>query len=183
MFDAKWFADLITVARSLLGATMIWLGLTRNADALPAVIPIMILCWTGDFVDGGLAHRSRHPRRTWIGDHDLHADLFVSICLGIYLVGAGFVDFTLGAVYLIGWVVVVLIFGLERNLLMLAQAPVYLTFILIGLRVAPEGGYLMVAWVLAATAFNWRRFTKDIVPKFIAGMKSLWDGHGRPRHS
>jgi hypothetical protein len=74
-------------------------------------------------------------------------------------------------------------FGLDKNLLMLIQAPIYLDFILIALRLVPESGNWLVIWVLVATAINWRRFTREIVPKFVDGMKSLWDGHGKPRNS
>ncbi len=183
MLDAKLLADLITVTRGLLGVLMIWLGLTQNGAALSWVIPIMILCWTGDFVDGGLAHRSRHPRRTWIGDRDVYVDLFVSICLGIYLIGAGYVAFMVGLMYLLGWIVVFKVAGQDHNLLMLAQAPIYLTFILLALWLVPDRGYLLAAWVLTATAINWRRFSQQIVPKFIEGMKSLWGNSGRRRHS
>lgn len=183
MLDAKLVADAITITRAFLGVLMIWLGLMHNGEALPIVIPLMVLCWTGDFVDGGLARRSRHPRRTWIGDRDVHFDLFVSLCLGIYMIGAGYVDLKIGLGYLFVWVLLFLLWGMNRNLLMLMQAPIYLTFIITAIQVAPGEGYLLVAWVLVATAINWRRFTRDVVPKFIAGMKSLWNGHGRPGHS
>src|SRR5512143_1183550 len=85
MWDAKMVADLITATRGLLGLVMIWLGITQGEQALPAVVLLMLLDWIGDFVDGGIAHRSRRPRRTWIGDSDLYVDLFVSLCLGVYL--------------------------------------------------------------------------------------------------
>ncbi|MEW5938198.1 MAG: hypothetical protein AB1750_00935 [Chloroflexota bacterium] len=183
MYDAKLFADLITVTRGALGAVMIWFGLTQNREALSVVIPLMILCWTGDFVDGGLAHRSRNPRHTWIGDHDVNMDAFVSICLGIYLIGAGYVVLATGVVYLLFWTVVFMRVGNDRNLLMLAQAPIYLAFLLIALQFDPARGYLIVAWVATATALNWRRFSKDTVPAFLARMKSLRDDHSKPRHS
>lgn len=179
MFDAKLVADLITAGRGLLGFVMIYLGFTQGADALPIVVTFMLLDWTGDFVDGGIARRSRSPRLTWIGSSDIYVDLFVSIGLGIYLIAAGFVGFVPGFWYILGWILLILRFGLDKNLLMLAQAPIYLWFILTALRVIPESGYWLVLWVLAALAINWRRFSRDIVPKFINGMASLWRG----RHS
>jgi hypothetical protein len=183
MFDAKTIADSITMTRGLLGLAMIWLGLTQGQDALPVVTLLMLLCWTGDFVDGGIAHLSRHPRRTRLGDSDIYVDLFVSLCLGIYLAAAGFVSLTFGFLYLLGWTLCLWHFGPDRNLLMLIQAPIYLDFILIALRLVPQSGRWLVLWVLLATAINWRRFTREIVPKFVSGMRSLWNGHGRPRSS
>jgi len=75
-----------------LGFVMIWLGLTQGADALPVIVTLMLLDWTGDFVDGTIAKRSRVPRRTWICDTDIYVNLFMSICLGIYLISAGYVE-------------------------------------------------------------------------------------------
>jgi hypothetical protein len=158
---------------------MIWLGLTQGAQALPTVVVLMLLDWTGDFVDGAIAHRSRHPRRTWIGDSDLYIDLLVSLCLAVYLLGAGFISFGFVSLYLLGWALILRRFGLDRNLLMLLQAPIYLYFILIAVRLIPASGSWLVIWVLVALVINWRRFSHDIVPKFIDGMRSMFSG----RHS
>jgi len=174
MLDAKMVADLITSTRGLLGFVMIWLGLTQGEAALPIVIPMMILCWSGDFFDGMLARSSRHPRKSYIGSHDVQVDLFVSICLGIYMLLAGLVNIPLGVWYCIGWAVIFWWFGMDRNLLMLAQTPIYLYFILIGLRDYPTLGYLMVIWVLLALTILRQRFFQDVVPTFIKSMKSLW---------
>src|SRR5512141_2618204 len=92
MLDAKLVADLITVTRGLLGFVMIWLGLTQGERALPTVVPMMILCWSGDFVDGMIARHSRRARKSYIGDHDVQIDLFVSICLGLFMLLAGIVS-------------------------------------------------------------------------------------------
>jgi hypothetical protein len=179
MLDAKMVADLITATRGILGLVMIWLGLTQGEGALPMVVLIMLLDWTGDFVDGTLAKRSRHPRRTRIGDSDIYVDFFMSVCLGIYLISAGFAGLTLGLCYLLGWTLIFWRFGLEKNLLMLAQTPIYLWFIVLSMQLHPELGRWMILWVLVALAINWRRFSKEIVPAFIRAMMSL----GRGRHS
>ncbi len=179
MFDAKLVADCITAGRGILGFVMIWLGFSQGEDALPVVVTLMLLDWTGDFVDGTIAKRSRHPRRTWIGDSDVYVDFFMSVALGIYLIAAGFVGFALGFWYILGWILILWRFGLDRNLLMLAQAPIYLWLILTALRLIPESGVWMVIWVAVAVTINWRRFSRDIVPKFIHGMTSIW----RDRHT
>jgi hypothetical protein len=174
MFDAKWIADFITAARGTLGLVMIWIGITQGERALPLVIPIMILCWSGDFFDGMLARKSRHPRKTYIGSHDVQIDSFVSVCLGLYMMLAGLLNVSIGVGYFIFWAIILWRFGNDRNLLMLAQTPIYLYFVLIGLRDYPSLGYLMVIWVLLALAILWRRFSQDVVPNFLKGMKSLW---------
>jgi hypothetical protein len=179
MLDARMVGDFITASRGVLGLLIAWLGLTHGIEALPAVVVLLLLDFTGDFVDGSIAHRSRHPRRTRIGDSDIYFDMFVSICLGIYLVSAGFVGFTLGFWYMVGWMLFMWRFGLDRNLIMLLQTPIYLWFVIVTVRLAPAMGIWLVIWVLVALTINWRRFSKDIVPKFIAGMSSMWRG----RHS
>jgi hypothetical protein len=176
MIDAKLVGDFITASRSLLGLAIFWLGLTQRENALPAVVVIMLLDWTGDFVDGTIAKRSRIPRRTRVGDSDVYIDLFVSLCLGVYLISTGYVGLAFGSFYLLGWALVFWRFGLDKNLLMLMQAPIYLWFIMTTLRVLPESGLWMVVWVIIATAINWRRFSKDIVPKFISGVGSMLRG-------
>jgi len=177
MFDAKLVADFITATRGMLGFVMIWLGFTRGAEALPIVVMLMLLDWTGDFVDGTIARRSRHPRRTWIGSSDIYVDLFVSIGLGIYLIEAGYIGFVIGFWYILGWILILWRFGLDKNLLMLAQTPIYLWFIITTLRVIPESGYWLVVWVLIALTINWKRFSQDIVPKFISGIASMLRGN------
>lgn len=174
MFDAKLVADFITAARGMLGFLIIWLGFTQGKEGLPVVGTLMLLDWTGDFVDGSIAKRSRRPRHTWIGDKDLYVDVFMSICLGVYLMSARLIGLTFGVCYLLGWILILRRFGLDRNLLMLAQAPIYLWFIIVTLRLAPGLGNWLVVWVLVALAINWRRFSKDIVPKFINGVSSMW---------
>ena len=178
MLDAKVVADLITAARGLLGLGIVWLGIMQGEKALPMVVLLMLLDWTGDFVDGSIAQRSRHPRRTRIGDSDIYIDLFVSLCLAIYLMSTGLAGFGVGFWYLLGWALVLWRFGLDKNLLMLLQAPIYLWFILTAVHLAPELGNWLVIWVLVALAINWRRFSQEIVPKFIAGIRSIW----RDRH-
>ena len=105
MLDAKLVADLITATRGLLGLMIVWLGLTQRVEALPIVIVLMLLDWTGDFVDGAIAQRSRHPRHTWVGDSDLYIDLFVSLCLAVYLLESGFASFGIVSLYMLGWAV------------------------------------------------------------------------------
>lgn len=177
MLDAKLVADFTTATRGMLGFVMIWLGLTYGAEALPIVVILMLLDWTGDFFDGTIAKRSRNPRRTWIGDSDIYVDVLVSIGLGSYLISSGYVGFVVGFWYILGWILILWRLGLDKNLLMLAQTPIYLWFIIIALRVIPESGMWLVIWVLIALTINWKRFSQDIVPKFIHGIASMLRGH------
>jgi hypothetical protein len=159
-----------------------WLGFTHGVEALPLVILVMLFCWTGDYVDGGIA-RLNQPRRTsWLGDHDLQVDLIVSLGLGAYLVGAGFLNWYIACGYLVVCGLAVWRFGPDRNLLMLVQAFIYGYFIWVALREFPQTGRWLVVWVLAATALSWRRFSNQVVPEFIQGMRSIWRNSGTPHN-
>ena len=172
--DAKVVADFITATRSLLGLAIVWLGITQGEQALPMVVFIMLLDWTADFVDGKIAHRTRHPRRTRIGDSDIYIDLFVCVCLAIYLLSAGLVGFAAGVSYILVSALALRRFGLDKSLLMPLQSPVYLWFIINVMRLHPELGNWLLILLLLALMINWRRFSDDMVPKFIDTMRSIW---------
>jgi len=54
---------------------------------------------------------------------------------------------------------------------MLFQAPIYGWFIYIALTYAPEAGWWLVAWILAAVVITWPRFPREVVPGFLKGMR------------
>jgi len=182
MFSPKGIADFITLIRGVLGFFLAWLGFIHGADSLPQAILVMLLCWTGDLLDGGIARLNRPLRNSWLGDHDLQVDVIVSLGLGAYLVGAGFVAWYIAIIYLIVWGLCVWRFGSDRNLLMLLQAFIYFYFIWVALKVNPQAGRWLVAWILAVTLLNWRRFSTQVVPGFIRGMKSIWRNHNTLTH-
>jgi hypothetical protein len=182
MVDPKGIADFITLVRGLLGIFLAWLGFIQGPDSMPQAILVMLLCWTGDLLDGGIARLNRPPRHSWLGDHDLQVDLFVSLGLGAYLVGAGFVEWYIACIYLIMWGFLIWRFGPDQNLLMLVQAFIYFYFIWVALKISPQAGRWLVAWILVVTILNWRRFSTQVVPGFIRGMKSVWRDHSTPNH-
>ncbi len=180
MLNPKGIADLITLIRVLMGVFLAWLGFNRGPESLPQAIVVMTLCWAGDFLDGKIARLSQPPRHSWIGDNDLFWDVFVSLGLGVYLVGAGFIEWYVACIYLVIWGVLLLRFGLDGNLLMLVQAFIYFCFVWVALSVAPQFGRWMVALLFLITIINWRRFSTQVVPKFIHGMKEVWRSHNPP---
>lgn len=174
MFDAKLLADFITSLRVFLGFILAWLGLSYGKEALPLATIILLLDWTGDFLDGRIARLTSNPRMTWIGNHDLQVDLFFSLGLGVYLVGSGYVTNIVAICYLVIWGLLLWYWGFDRNLLMLIQAPIYLSFILIALMEQVNLGFWLVLWVLGMLTINWKKFSLEIVPSFIHGIQNLW---------
>ncbi len=175
MFDAKYLADLITIGRAFLAFLLAWLGLAWGRSGLVGATIIMLLDWTGDFVDGKIARLSHHPRQTWIGSHDVQVDVLVSLGLSVFLLGSGLVNQWVAFWYFVVWIIVFWRLGPDFNLLMLFQAPIYLYFIVIAVREAPNTGQLMIFWILLALAINWRRFYGQVVPDFIHGVHALLD--------
>jgi phosphatidylserine synthase len=153
---------------------MVWLGLSQGEQALPLVCWLMILGWSADALDGPIARRSRLQYRTWIGDHDLEVDIWVSFGLLLYLVAAGTADLRMASVYLIAWALVFWRWGVPRSLGMLIQAPIYGWFLWVGVRDAPEAGWWVVAWIAAVIILTWPRALSEVVPGFLRGMVDVW---------
>jgi hypothetical protein len=174
MLVAKQVADLITLSRGIMAFILAWLGLFIGKDALALTAYVMIADWCGDMVDGPIARRSRVFYHTWIGDHDLQVDMTVSIGLLIYMLGAGYLSWWLGVVYLLGWALFFLRLGLTPAPGMLFQAPIYTWFIRIALRDATGLGVLIVLLILTAVIITWPRFPESVVPGFLDGMRKAF---------
>jgi hypothetical protein len=171
MLVAKQVADLITWSRGFMAFILAGIGLLEGKDALPFAAGLMIMDWCGDLVDGPIARRSRVYYHTWIGDHDLEVDMTVSVGLLIYLLGAGYVSWWIGTVYLLAWVIFFHKFGFIRAPGMLFQAPIYGWFIIIALRDVTGLGAIIVLLILTAVIITWPRFPKEVVPGFLQGMR------------
>lgn len=175
MLVAKQVADLITFSRSILGLLLVWLGITCGAAAFPLVVWIMFVDWLGDMLDGSIARRSRRQYHTWIGDHDLEVDMFVSIGLLVYLMAAGFVAWWAGGLYLAFWGLVFWKIGILAAPGMLFQAPAYGIFLWVAFQQAPGLGILLVLYLLTAIILTWPRFPRSVVPGFLNGMRRAID--------
>jgi hypothetical protein len=170
MLVAKQVADLITFSRGLLAFFLAGLGLLVGKEALPLAAWVMIADWCGDMVDGPIARHSRVYYHTWIGDHDLQIDMTVSVGLLIFMLGAGYLSWWVGVIYLLAWALFFLKYGIIPAPGMLFQAPIYAWFILITLQGATGLGILMIVLILAAVIITWPRFPCEVVPGFLKGM-------------
>ena len=183
MVDLKVIADLVTIIRGFMAFVLVWLGIKVGGESLGLVVFIMIGCWTGDFIDGRLARRSRLKRQTWIGDHDVQVDFIVSLGLGAYLLWSGYVNQSIGLVYLVIWGITIWWKGPDRNLLMLFQAPIYFYLIIISMKLIPETGRWIIIWISVILMLNWKKFSTEIVPNFISGFIELWSHRNAPKKS
>lgn len=171
MLVAKQIADLITFSRAMMGLVLAWLGIVYGALVFPLTVWIMFADWLGDLLDGSIARRSRIQYHTWIGDHDLEVDMFVSLGLLVYLMGAGFAPWWLGGLYLAFWGLVFLKMGLMSSPGMLFQAPIYGWYLWIALKLTPGLGLLIILYLVAAIILTWPRFPRMVIPGFLEGMR------------
>jgi phosphatidylglycerophosphate synthase len=164
-------ADLLTVARAVLGVCIAGLGWLRGRCALPTVVGAVIISWLTDLVDGPLARRDKTGRASWIGEHDAEADLAVSLGVAAYLVLAGYLAAWLGA----GLVVVtLLLWGFHSHQLAWpSYAAPYALLIRAALREAPALGWVAVIYLIATLTVRWRRLAGEFVPQFFAALASL----------
>lgn len=172
MSRTKALADTLTGARFLLGLYLLWLGLQRGSDALAPAVLTLFVAWITDLLDGPLARRDPRRLDTWIGNHDLEADLTVALGVWAYLALAGFISLgfavaygALGAAALWHFGSVHLAWGL--------QALPFGATIWTAWRVVPPYALLLILWVGLVLAVTWPRFPRHILPGFLKGMREL----------
>ena len=167
----KKIADGITFSRAGIGIVILVLGWLSGAAAIGWIAILMLVDWIGDVLDGAMARRSLIKINTWIGDHDLEIDFFISICLAIYLWKASFLPITYLASYLLIWLIIFLIFGFQRQLAMFFQAPIYLLLIVEAMQRAPWAGWAIIISLLLLIIITWPRFPKQVLPDFFKGVQ------------
>lgn len=173
MVGIKVLADVLTGIRFLLGLVLVWLGWRMGPEAMPTATLALFAAWVSDLLDGPLARRDPRGVHTWIGDHDLEADLAVAGGLWVYLTLTGYVPPWLTTAYVLAgaaalwhWRSAHLAWGL--------QALPYGAMIWTACRTAPPYGLLLVAWIGVAIVVTWPRFPRRTVPEFLRGMRDLW---------
>lgn len=169
----RWAADLVTASRAALAPFLVWLGLSRGQESLPAVVFLMLADWVADLLDGSLARLDKEGKPSWLGGHDLGVDMFVALGLWVYMVAAGFVSVAWGVVYLLSWMLYFTRQGVTKVTGEFFQVFVYAYFLWLASQQAPEAAIWVLYWVLIALAITWRRFAFDVVPEFLHGVGRL----------
>lgn len=173
MILAKQIADLLTFILAFLVIPFILLGMTRGAMGLQAAVWLLLFAWLSDVLDGPIARRSRVKYSSWIGEHDLQADMAVSVGLLVYMLMAGYASWWVGTIYTLLWALILWRWNGCRSLGMLFQAPIYGWFLLVVLLNAPAYGLGMILWLVAIVVATWPRFHKEVVPDFLSGFKEI----------
>jgi hypothetical protein len=172
MISPKTLADLLTAVRFCLAGFILWLGMRGGAEALPAVVVVLVLGWITDVLDGPLARRDPSGRHTWIGNRDLEVDMAMGLAVLAYLTLAHYL--TLKAT--IGYVVVCAAlwwYFRSAQLGWAVQAPPYAGMIYAALRDAPRYGLMVIGYLALVVVATWPRFPQVTVPQFLEGMRNL----------
>jgi phosphatidylglycerophosphate synthase len=173
MVGTKTLADVLTSVRFVLGLYLVWLGRQRGPEAIVPATLTLLVAWTTDALDGPLARRDPRGIRTWIGDHDLEADLAVALGVWVYLTLAGFLVPWLAVAYVLA-VGVALGHSGSAHLAWGVQALPYGVMIWTALRTAPAYGLLLLVWIGLVVVATWPRFPRQTMPEFLNGMRNLW---------
>jgi len=172
LLRTKALADVLTGVRFLLGLYLIPLGLYGGSEAVVPATLILLLAWATDVLDGPLARHDPRGIHTWIGDHDLEADMMVALGVWTYLTTAGYLAPWLAVAYLLA-VAAALWHFRSIHVAWGVQALPYGAMIWTALQVAPSYGLLLVAWIALVLVATWPRFPRQTLPEFLNGVRRL----------
>jgi len=173
MVGIKTLADMLTGARFLLGPYLVWMGLRGGPEVVTAAVLTLLVAWITDVLDGPLARRDPRGIHSWIGDHDLQADMTVALGVWVYLALAGFLSTWLAVAYVLAAAAALWHSG-SLHLAWGVQALPYGAMIWTAWQVAPPYGLLLVAWIGLVLVATWPRFPHRVLPEFLAGMRDLF---------
>jgi len=173
MLRYKTVADIFTVTRIFCGFYLIWLAWQGNPEALTIAASILLISWITDVLDGPLARKGKENNLTWVGEHDLTADLIVGTGIWLYLWSADYVSPIFGMGYLV-LSVLLLLWTHAVHVAWAVQAIPYLMMIITVFVHAKAFAILLVSWILLVTIVTWPRFTQEKVPEFLGGVTKLF---------
>lgn len=171
MQNSRPIADTLTASRVVLGVSLVWLGIKNGRANLPQAALLLLLAWMTDVFDGPLARRDRRRPVTWVGGHDLEADMTVAAGTWVYVAFSGFLQpaWALGVA-----IIAAALIWLARSIHVCSavQATSYAAMIVTCLRIAPIFGWLLIAWLATLVTITWPRFLHK-ADEFVRGIADL----------
>ena len=173
MLSAKTLADILTAGRAFLGLMLIYEGIIYRADGLAVAAITLLAAWITDILDGPIARRDTRGITSWIGEHDLEADLVVALGVWFFLGLAGFVSPFWVVIYLI---IAILFMFITHSIYVgwLVQVVPYASMIVMALLFARPYGIVLVTYLLLILVVTWPLFINHKVPDFINGMRDVF---------
>ena len=173
MLRTKTLADIFTIVRILCGAFLFYLAWERDPGTITVASSVLLVAWITDSLDGPLARMDSYRKATWVGEHDLLADLIVSAGVWVYLWSNEYVHPVLG----IGYLVLAIFLVWWTNSVHVAwgvQAIPYLMMIITDFYYAKVYAVLLVLFILILVVATWPRFPREKVPEFVHGIRKLF---------
>ncbi len=169
----KFAADLLTTARFLIGLYIVRFSFYEISQGLAIASTLLWIAWVTDLLDGPISRLDPRKTQTWIGKHDLTADVTVSLGCWLFLTFSNLIPVWIGFGYILLSAFLLLYFKSE-HLAWGLQAPPYGMMILNALKYAPTYGALLIVWIAIVVIVTWPRFPKYTLPEFLNGMKALF---------
>ncbi len=169
----KLIADILTTARFLIGLYIIRFSSFELNQGIASASILLWIAWVTDLLDGPVSRLDLRKTQTWIGKHDLTADVTVSLGCWLFLTFSGIVPSWVGIGYILlsGFS---LWYFKSEHLAWGLQAPPYGMMILTALRYEPIYGVLLVVWIAIVVIVTWPRFPKYTLPEFLNGIGRLF---------
>lgn len=163
----KTVADILTLSRFFLAATITVLGFSLRQQALPVIFVLLLTGWTTDALDGPLARMAQQPRHTWLGDNEALADAALAVGALIAFGFCGYISLLAVAIYLlVAGAVVVPTRSLSWNMAFTSLIHAFTLYA--AFRYGGLWGWLVVLWIVITLILDWRRFT-NLVQLFFHG--------------
>lgn len=169
----KFAADILTSLRFFLGLYIIHFSVYETTQGVASASTLLWIAWVTDLLDGPISRLDPRKVQTWIGRHDLTADVTVALGCWLFLTFSDLIPMWIGLGYILLSALLLLYFKSE-HLAWGLQAPPYGLMILNALKYAPTYGMLLIVWIAFVVIVTWPRFPKHTLPEFLNGMKALF---------
>ncbi|CUU05838.1 hypothetical protein JGI2_01308 [Candidatus Kryptobacter tengchongensis] len=169
----KLAADILTTLRFLIGFYIVRFSYFEPQDGVSSASLLLWIAWVTDLLDGPISRLDPRKIQTWIGRHDLTADVMVSLGCWLFLVFSNLINPLIGFGYILLGAFLLWYFKSEY-LAWALQALPYGLMILTALKYAFVYGILLIAWIIIVVIVTWPRFPKYTLPEFLRGMKALF---------
>jgi hypothetical protein len=109
-----------------------------------------------DAIKGIVVHQ-RTKNTSWLGQHDVYVDMFVSLAVLGYLAVTNLLPLWLPLAYLLIWSLVFLRWGIPDIFAQVFQNPIYAVFVFLTIQSEPAVLPWLLLWAGIALLFFWRR--------------------------
>lgn len=167
----KPIADLLTLARFVLGLAIAVVGYFQGSAGLQLVVLLVLVSWLTDILDGKLARRDPETRPTWLGDHEAEADLSTSMGIAVYLLFSGYIPIWAGVITIFVLPAVWLLHS--HQLAWPLYALPYVGLLIIAYETRPFLAWSIVIYLVITFIIQYPRLFGEHLPEFFESLRSI----------